>query len=184
MAKKALLMGMIFFFIASIIPAQDAKPLPADQIMKEAYAKAKAGDKNVFLIFHATWCSWCKRLDKAMQSDELKRIFEKNFEITHLDVMERGEKIAQFENAGGKELMDKLGGAKSGIPFYAFLTPEGEMLANSNVMPKDQNIGYPGVMEEIDAFMKIVTTGAPKMTEAEKKTIISYLKKNAPKPIE
>lgn len=184
MAKKALLMGIIFLFIASIIPAQDAKPLPADQVMKEAYAKAKADGKNVFLLFHATWCSWCKRLDKAMESEELKGIFEKNFVITHLDVMEQGEKIAQYENAGGKELMDKLGGAKAGIPFYAFLTPEGKMLANSNAMPKEQNIGYPGVMEEIDAFMKIVKIGAPKMTEAEQKTIITYLKKNAPKPIE
>jgi thioredoxin-related protein len=183
MLKKSILMTAICLLMAGSILAQIEKPLPADNIMTESYAKAKVTGKNVFLLFHATWCSWCKRLDKVMQSEELKSIFENNFVITHLDVDERDvEAIAKFENPGGKELKTKLGAKpKDGIPFYAFLNKDGKILANSKVMPKDGNIGYPGSEEEIALFMKIIKIGAPKMTDDHFNTIAKYLKENAPK---
>lgn len=184
MLKKALLLGIVTIFLAGTIAAQTEKPLPAGKVMNNAYAASKETGKNVFLIFHATWCSWCKRLEKAMDSQELKPIFEKYFVITYLDVLERGEKIAQYENPDGKALMDKLGGATAGIPFYAFINAEGKTLATSNVMPKDSNIGYPGSLEEINAFMKILKTGAPNINDDDYNTLFTYLKKNAPKPIE
>lgn len=43
-----------------------------------------------------------------MQSDELKKIFEDNYIITHLDVQERGDKIKELENPGGNEVMKNL----------------------------------------------------------------------------
>lgn len=117
-----------------------------------------------------------------MNSDELKKIFEDNYIVTHLDVLERNEKIALFENPGGKEFMAKLGGEKSGLPFYAFLDSEGKMISNSNVMDKESNIGYPGSAEEIEAFGKLLKSSANKLSEEQFATIIEYLKANAPKP--
>jgi thioredoxin-related protein len=180
MFRKSFLVGFICLFAAASILAQTEKPLPADKVMEASYAKAKETGKNVFLIFHATWCSWCKKLDKAMQSEEMKKIFEDNFVVTHLDVMENGEKIAQFENPGGKALMDKLGGEKSGIPFFAFIDADGKMLCNSNVMPKEQNIGYPGTIEEITAFMKLIKTGSPKIPKDQIKAMALYFINNSP----
>ncbi len=185
MFRKSILMAVICMFMAASIIAQTEKPLPAEKIMAASYAKAKETGKNVFLIFHATWCGWCTRLDKVMQSEELKKIFEDNFIITHLDVGENDiDKIEKIENPGGNALMKELGGEKSGLPFYSFLDKEGKTLANSNVMEKDGNIGYPGILEEINAFMKIVKIGAPKMSDDQFNTILAYLKKNAPKPIQ
>ena len=179
MLRKSIFMAVICVFMAVSIIAQTEKPRSATIVMAESFTKAKETGKNVFLIFHATWCSWCKKLDKVMQSDELKKIFEDNFIVTHLDVRESGEdKIAEFENPGGKELMKTLGATeKGGIPFYAFLDKKGKMLANSNVMPKDQNIGYPGSPEELDAFAKIIKIGAPKMPESQLATIVDFFKK-------
>ncbi|MDP3581921.1 MAG: hypothetical protein Q8S39_08285, partial [Ignavibacteria bacterium] len=119
---------------------------------------------------------------KAMNSGELKKIFEDSYVITHLDVLERNEKIALLENPGGKEFMAKLGGAKSGLPFYAFLDSDGKMFSNSNVMDKKSNIGYPGSAEEIDAFGKLLKSSAKNLSEELLTTIIEYLKANAPKP--
>lgn len=184
MIRKSIFTAVICLFMAASIIAQTEKPLQAELVIAKAYDTANQSGKNVFLLFHATWCSWCKRLDKVMQSNEMKEIFERNFVVTHLDVMESGAEIEKSENPGGKAVMNVLGGAKSGIPFYAFLTPEGKNLANSNAMEKNGNIGYPGTLEEIQAFMKLLKTGAPNMSENDYNAIFIYLKKNAPKPIE
>ena len=184
MFRKLALTLLVTLFTITILMGQDAKPQPADNILKAAYKEAQTSDKNVFLIFHASWCSWCKRLDKAMQSDELKKIFEDNYIITHLDVSEtQPDKIKTLENPGSKEIMAKLGGEKSGLPFYAFLDADGKKVADSNVMPtKNPNIGYPGSAEEIDAFGKLLKASAKNLSDEKFALIIDYLKKNAPKP--
>lgn len=182
MFRKLIFTLLVSLFTITLLMGQDAKPQTADSILKASYKEAKASDKNVFLIFHASWCSWCKRLDKAMQSDELKKIFEDNFIITQLDVQERGDKIKELENSGGRDIMKDLGGEKSGLPFYVFLDAAGKKLADSNVMPENQNIGYPGNEEEIAAFGRILKASAKHLSNENYSAIIDYLKKNAPKP--
>ncbi|MEW5842458.1 MAG: thioredoxin family protein [Bacteroidota bacterium] len=183
MVRKFSFVITLFLFSTGMLFSQAEKPQPANDVLQSAYKEAKSTDKNVFLFFHASWCSWCKRLEKAMQSPELKKIFEDNYVITHLDVLERKEKIDELENPGGREIMAKLGGEKSGLPFYVFLNDTGKKLADSNVMPKDQNIGYPGSDDEIAAFVKLLKLSAKHISEEQLTTIIDYLKKNAPKPM-
>ena len=76
--------------------------------------------------------------------------------------------------------MTDLGGEKSGLPFYAFIDAKGKKVADSNVMPKDQNIGYPGSQEEIVAFEKLLKKTAPLMSVGQRATIVAYFQKNAP----
>ena len=181
MFRKVLLIFIGLFITASVSFSQYAKPVSAESILDKAKVESTSSGKNIFLIFHASWCSWCKRLDKAMKSDELKNIFEDNFVIVHLDVMERGTKVDSLENPGGKDVMQKLGGEKSGLPFYVFLDKEEKMLANSNVL-NNQNIGYPGAADEIEAFVKLVKTNSKKMSDDEAKLMTDYFIMNAPKP--
>jgi hypothetical protein len=95
--------------------------------------------------------------------------------------MEHDEKVAELENPGGQELMKKFGGEKSGLPFYVFLDSKGNKIADSNVMPKNSNIGYPGSSEEIDTFVKIVKKSVKHINKKDISTIEEYLKTNAPK---
>ena len=173
---------LVLIMILSTVVAsgQSVKPEKADVVLKAALQQAGGANKSVLLIFHASWCGWCKRLDAVLDNPDIKRIMNDHYVITHLVVMENGAKKA-LENPGGNEMMEEFGGAKSGLPFYAFLNGEGKKIADSNVMPKDQNIGYPGTPEEIVAFEKLLKRTAPRMTDEQRGPVVAYLQKNAPR---
>lgn len=99
--------------------------------------------------------------------------------MVKLDVMESGSKKS-LENPGGSKVLADLGGEKSGLPFYAFLDTTGTKIADANVMPKSQNIGYPGTPEEIAAFENLLKQTAPRMADAERARLVDRLRKASP----
>jgi len=109
-------------------------------------------------------------------------MIDDNYALVHIDVMEQGDKKTTLENAGGVDMMKEYGGEKSGLPFYAFLDVKGKKIADSNVMPRGMNIGYPGSPEEITAFMDLIKKTAPRLKEADREKLKAYLVENAPKP--
>jgi len=172
----------IFVLIFLIIPAvysQDLKPDSAQNIINHSIIQALSSNKNIIVVFHASWCTWCKWLDIAFESSEIKPIMEKYYIIAKIDVKEFGKKIETLENPSGQKLLGNFGG-KSGLPFLAVLNKNGKMIANSNMMPKNQNIGYPGSKEEIAAFIKLLKKTSFQMTDKERNKISKYLKNNAP----
>ncbi len=123
----------------------------ADVVLNKAYKEAKAGKKNVLLVFHASWCKWCKMMEKNMDLPEAKPIFDKRFVTAYVDVQERGDKKS-LENPGGQELMNKYKGENAGLPFWLILNPKGEVLADSfNI--KGENLGSPATPEEVATFI-------------------------------
>jgi len=157
-----------------------AKPPAAQTLMDSAYARSKKEKKPVLLMLHATWCGWCKRLQKVLDVPEFKKMLDTNYVVVHLDVMERGEEKDKSENDGGVKLMADLGGEKSGLPFYAILDATGKKLADSNALPGNQNIGYPGSPEEIRAFAKLLKDTAPHLSAGQLDKFTVYLKEHAP----
>jgi thioredoxin-related protein len=180
MRKIISLLPLLLLLVSHLALAQIERPDSAQNILKAAVNEALSSKKNVFLIFHATWCGWCKRLDTALKYSEIKPIIDKNYVVAMIDVKERGEKIQSNENPGGQKILAEFGGTQSGLPFIVFLNKKGKMIANSNVMPKNQNFGYPGSKEEIAAFIKLLKKTAPHMTDRQRTMISKYLKKNAP----
>jgi thiol:disulfide interchange protein len=166
--------------VASAVAVPDAKPFTASSILKDAVKTAKSSHKPIFVIFHASWCGWCKKLEAAMDQPEFKKMFDKTYVLVRLDVMENGDKKESLENPGGVDQMKSWGGEKSGLPFYVFLDENGTKVADSNAMPKNGNIGYPGAPEEIAAFDELLKKSAPKLAVSQRGKFIEYLKKNAP----
>ena len=160
---------------------QTVKPDSAQTIVKAALMEAQSSKINVLLIFHATWCGWCKRLEKALNDTIIKSLIDKNYIVTLLDVQERGDKIQTHENPGGQNLMSEFRGNHAGLPFIVFLDENGKMIANSNVMPQKQNIGYPVSKEEITAFVNLLKETAPHMTGKQRDVIQNYFELHAPK---
>ena len=125
--------------------------VPADALIEKAQEKARKENKNVMVFFHASWCSWCKLMEKKMQQDNIKKIFEENFVFVPIDVQEKGEK-KKLETPGGNELMAKYGGAKAGLPFFLFMNADGEVIENS-LNEKNENLGCPSTKEEVSSFI-------------------------------
>jgi hypothetical protein len=116
-----------------------------------------------------------------MAQPDFKKMFDENYVVVPIDVMERPDKKG-LENPGGQDTMKQFGGATAGLPFYVFLDAKGKKFADSNAMPpKGANIGYPGAPEEITAFMALIKKTAPRWSAADQEKLRSYLVANAPK---
>ncbi|WP_213280363.1 thioredoxin family protein [Chryseobacterium indologenes] len=145
--KYSKIIIVVALFLFQLGAAQEK----ADVVLNKAFTEAKTGKKNVLLVFHASWCKWCKMMEKNMDLPEAKPIFDKRFVTAYVDVQERGDKKS-LENPGGQELMNKYKGENAGLPFWLILNPKGEVLADS-FDAKGENLGSPATPEEVTAFI-------------------------------
>lgn len=155
-----------------------ALPSPTTMVLSNAEAQAKASGKNVLVIFHASWCGWCKRLDAFMNDPKFKQVFDDNFVTAKLTVLE-DDKHKMLENVGGLDEMDQLGGRDAGLPLFAILDPQGNMIINS-VRPADGadkggNTGFPSEPQEIAHFIAMMQKGAPKINADQLQDMQTYL---------
>jgi thioredoxin-related protein len=148
------------------------KPQATDKIMKKALSRAKKENKEVMVIFHASWCGWCHRMDSIMNMPETKAFFDNNFVIEHLVVQEAKDK-KHLENPGAGEFMVKHNGDKQGIPFWLIFDDQGNLLADSRMPAKDKNgkdvmvnCGCPAQPEEVAYFIGLLKKTTP-LNEAE-----------------
>lgn len=124
----------------------------ADVVIKKAQQQAKEQNKNVMVFFHASWCSWCKLMEKKMNTEATKELFDRNYVIAPIDVQERGDK-EKLENPGGEEIMAKFGGEKAGLPYFVFINSDGKVLENS-LDDQKENLGCPSTEKEVAAFVE------------------------------
>lgn len=145
---------------------------PARSLLKSAEIKAGHEHKNVLLIFHASWCGWCHKMDDLLNSAQFKPAFDHSYVIVHITVLEDKAHLAD-ENPGGADLLSELHGAGEGIPYYVVFNPRGEALADSR---NPKNIGYPSEPAEVDFFMSIMKKTSH-MSATELSDLQSYLGK-------
>jgi len=152
--KIILTMCALIFMVNTGLSQATTAPKSADELLKVASDKAEKEGKNVFIIFHASWCGWCKKMDAKMADPAIKAYFDDNYVIDHMVVMEAPDK-KDLENPGAAELMAKYKGDKSGIPFYLIFNPKGVLLEDS-FNAAMQNVGCPAQPDEIVEFARIV----------------------------
>jgi thiol:disulfide interchange protein len=173
---------VLSLLITSIpLSAQTTAQVPsAESLISAALKTAKAENKAVMLEFRADWCQWCRRLDVALNSPELSKLFMDHYVVVKLTVQESEDKIL-WETPGAEKILEEVGAAKAGIPMVVFLDKDGKRTANTLAMPDGGNIGYPVTAEEIQAFGGLLEKTAPRMTAAQRTTILDWLKKHDPR---
>jgi len=147
---------------------------PAKALVAAAVDRARAEGKAVLIEFGASWCVWCRSFDAFVHAPETRAIVAANYVVVNLTVQERDDKKA-LENPGGDELMADWGGAKSGLPFYVFLNGAGRKVADSNAMPNGTNVGFPGNANELQVFMRLIDTTAPRLAAPDRGKLAGYL---------
>ncbi len=165
--------GTFALLAALAMPAAAAAkpPLPARALLGQAELQAARRHQNVFLIFGASWCAWCKMLEVYLQQPQVEPVMQKQFTFLRLSVEERGA-LARRDNPGAGTLMKQLGGTDGSLPYMAILTPQGKLVVNSldaAAKPPGGNIGYPVQPNEIAWFFTMLRQGAPRLQPAELK---------------
>ena len=158
--KNIFLIPVLLFTAVSSLFAQKA-PLSSEEILKEAFTSAKKQNKKVLVMFHASWCGWCHKMDTSLNDASVKKFFNDNFVIRHLVVFESKGK-ENLENPGALEMLEKYGGKDQGIPFWLVFDKDEKFLADSrmkaiiNGVEKLQNTGCPASKEEVGYFIEVL----------------------------
>ncbi len=158
MKFKLLFLNLITVLIFNHLIGQEI-PKSSEQILDLAFQQAKIENKNVFIMFKASWCGWCKKMESTMNEETIGKYFTDNYVIQHLVVLE-SSKNKNLENFGAESLLNKYGGENQGIPFFLIFDSDSNLLADSKMIKGEEilksegeNIGCPGTDEEIDAFI-------------------------------
>lgn len=159
---KAKIFTAAFLLLLYIKLDAQQSPPTADEILKEAYLRAAKENKKVFIMFHASWCGWCHKMDSSMNDKSCRRFFEENFVIRHLVVYESKGK-QNLENPGALEFLTKYKGNDKGIPFWLVFDKNGNLLADSKIREEGagleaegNNSGCPATKEEVKHFIKVL----------------------------
>ncbi len=180
---KTKILLLVFALMSSGISFAQEAPEHADKIQEAAHNQAVKENKNVMIVFHASWCGWCKKFDASVNDPLCKDFFEKSFVIKHLTILENGD-MKKLENPGALELFENNGGKGQGIPYFLIFDKSGKLLADSRMIyagggadAKLRNMGCPAQDEEVAAFIGILKKTS-KITDKEAAAVTERFKKN------
>ena len=179
---------LIFSLVTSLYCGADRKLTVAETVLEAAQKKAKKEHKGIFLVFGASWCGPCKRLDMFLNEPTNRSVIEKYFVVTRLTVAEQYGGNPKLNTPGGEKLFARFGGPGNSVPFVVLLNSKADLIVNSNRPignDKLDNIGYPEEPLEILWFVSMLKEAAPAMSDTETQTVGEWLKKSAshhPKP--
>lgn len=156
------------------VSAPATPPKTAQAILAKAEAESATTKRPILLLFGATWCVFCTRLESFLHSPPVEPIFTKNYVLVQMDVLERSGNLAK-ETPGGTAMMDQYTdnfpsfppGSHEGLPYYVVLNSQGKKLADSG------DIGYPGGDQGLERFSTLLKNTAPQMTPAQRAKIIA-----------
>ena len=175
---------ILFIFFSILISAQirAQKTQPAADILREAYSRAAAESKQVFVLFTASWCGWCHKMDMSMNDPSVKRFFDDNYVTVHLTVYE-SENNQHLENPGAVALLEKYYGADLGIPYWLIFDKDGNLAGDSKLRKEGQslqegdNTGCPASAKEVAHFIQVLKKTS-RLTDDELTIISALFRKN------
>jgi thioredoxin-related protein len=162
----------------------DRDALTADRLLKEAEATAHSQQKNVLLMFSASWCGPCHMLQSFLVDPAIRPIFDRYFVRLVVIHGERPNDTRHQDTPGADQLLDSLHDTDTSLPLIVMLSSSGKLIVDS-VRPVygprniHANIGYPESPTGIDWFLEMLRQAAPSLTSNESLTIQNWLRQHS-----
>ena len=180
---KSKLLFIAAGLLMSVILSAQEKPETAGKIMDDAFKLASKEGKSVMIVFHASWCGWCHKMDSSMNDVSCKKMFESNYVTCHLTVDESADK-KNLETPGADAFRKKYHGENEGLPFWLIFDKKGNLLADSRMLAPGEtvakehsNVGCPASKEEV-AYLVSVLKKTSKLNDDELQIIGERFRKN------
>lgn len=153
--------------VLAFLDAWRPAPRDADMMLTAARTQAARTGRSVFLHFGAPWCGWCRRLETWLRRPRVEMIWSKVFVDLKVDV---------DRDTGGQAMERRYTrGKMSGIPFFVILGADGQVVADSFLMPNGGNIGCPWSEEELALFEAFLERNVPSFGKAERQALIAEM---------
>ena len=143
-------MKTIFAFLFSAVlclsafaadaPAYDESADAMAQV-SQAFAEARADNKQVMIVFGANWCGDCKMLDGEFKKPALKTLLDANYVVVKVDVNRFNKNLDIVKPYG--EVIKKC------IPSIVITTPANQLVyaTNGGELADARKMGEMGVAE-------------------------------------
>lgn len=116
---------------------------------EEAFAKAKAEDKPIFLSIGYSTCHWCHVMEReSFEDEEVAALLNKHFISVKVDREERPD-IDQIYMTACQAMT-----GQGGWPLTVLLTPEKQPFFAGSYFPKQSRYGRPGLMDILAGIAK------------------------------
>ncbi|MFH5831775.1 thioredoxin family protein [Halalkalibaculum sp. DA3122] len=127
MKQTSMLLAVLFFMTVSAFQGVDRTAKINWYSLEEAQELAKSGDKKVMIYMEASWCGYCKKMErevfpqKAVQDSLHKYYYPVRLDVESKDrVTYNGTEMSEREFAGSIRV--------SGTPTFLFINGQGEIL--------------------------------------------------------
>ena len=156
----------------------------ADCLLKAAEATARSQQKNVLLMFSASWCAPCHRLQSFLVDPTIRPIFDRYFVKLIVISGERPDDTRHQNTPGAEQLLESLHDTDTNLPLVVMLNSSGKVIVDSVrpvLGPRNlhANIGYPESPTGIDWFLEMLRRAAPSLTSNERSTIQKWLRQHS-----
>ena len=147
----------------------------ASALINKAKTKAQQENKAIFVKFEASWCRWCHKMTADMKAPATKAFFDKHFVMVPLVVFETPSK-KHLENLGAQDLLREYKAEMAGLPFWAILNAEGEVITTAFYSGR-RNLGGPSTLDEVRIFIRKLRKVVPKVSKEDKQAILEQFVK-------
>lgn len=158
----------LFFILVGSFFAKGQTGNSCGEILDQASVEAKIQNKNIIIVFTASWCHSCRELKDSILNDKridgVAELFRNRYIIKYVNVYENSN-YKHLETPGGKEYLSNYFSYENvSLPFYIILNKEKDVLGNSFMKKSEDgkiisnvNIGRPLYDDEVEAFVKLIS---------------------------
>ena len=141
----------------------------------EAFAKARAEDKPIFLSIGYSTCHWCHVMEReSFENEDIARLLNEHFVPVKVDREERPDVDAQYMTA-----VQGMTGS-GGWPLTAVLLPDGRPFFGGTYFPPDDRRGRPGLRRMLTRLLE-AWTDSREQVETSAETVAEFVRGRVPR---